>query len=65
MFIKGLARVGEYQSRGWKMEDWYKYPNIRSTLIPGVSNTTAAAAAGGTAVAAGGLYLLGKFMKWW
>lgn len=71
MFTKGLrgrgmAGLGEFVNQQRKVEYWL--PNTfgsNASVIPGVSDTTAVAAVGGTAAAAGGIYLLGKYMKWW
>ena len=68
MFVGSLARVGEYQGRPWKMDDWLyasRQKVAAAQIIPGVSNTTTAVAAGGTMAAGVGLWALGKFMKWW
>lgn len=71
MFTRGLAgrgmgRLGEFKNEARKVEMWL--PNTfgsQASVIPGVSNTTAVAAAGTSVAAAGGIYLLGKYMKWW
>lgn len=48
MFIRGMGRMGDYVTRGWKTESWYTpRPVAADSLIPGVSNTTAMAVAGG------------------
>lgn len=66
---RGMGRMGEYVSRPWFVDDWlYKSRQqvaATSTIIPGVSNTTAAVAGAGTIAAAGGVYLLGRYLKWW
>lgn len=70
MFTRGLAGtrgLGEFVNSPRKVEMWL--PNTfgpaNASIIPGIPNATAAVAAGGTVAAAGGIYLLGKFMKWW
>ena len=65
---RGMAGLGEFKNEARKVEYWL--PNTfgsQASIIPGLAPTTATAAvaAGGTAVAAGGIYLLGKYMKWW
>lgn len=63
---RGMAGLGEFVNTPRKVEYWL--PQVgggSASVIPGVSNTTAAVAAGGTLAAAGGVYLLGKMMKWW
>lgn len=65
---RGMGRVGEYVSRPWYVDDWLwqsRQKAAASTVIPGVSNATAAVAAGGTLAAGAGIYLLGRYMKWW
>ena len=70
MFTRGMAgrmgRLGEYINQQRRTEYWL--PNTfgaQASVIPGVSNTTAVVAAGGTVVAAGAVWALGKYMKWW
>ncbi len=71
MFTRGLTggrlgKLGEFVNQQRKVEYWL--PNTfgpNASVIPGVSNTTAVAAAGTSVAAAGGIYLLGKYMKWW
>lgn len=51
----GVGRMGEYVSRPWYVDDWLwqsRQKTSASSIIPGVSNTTAAVAGGGLALAA-------------
>lgn len=66
MFMKGMGRVrgvrglGDFVTRSWKEENWWTPP---TSLIPGVSNTTAAAAGAGIGLAAAAALAAWYFMK--
>jgi hypothetical protein len=63
MFVRGLAKVGEYQPRSWKVENWWKPSAPAATLIPGVSNTTVAEVAGGGLLAVAVAWAAAKYFK--
>lgn len=64
--MRGLKGLGDFNTYSWKEENWWKPGGAATSIIPGVSNTTAAAVgAGGIAVAGAGIWALGKYFKWW
>ena len=65
--LRGVGRLGDFVNVPRKSETWLNYQpaSAAAQLIPGVANTTTAAVAGGTAVAAAGVWALGKYFKWW
>lgn len=52
--MRGLKGLGDFNTYTWKEENWMQAPagGAPSSIIPGVSNTTAAVAGGGLGLAA-------------